>query len=60
MFAGLELRCATSNKSRRTFVTQLVNKGRILAELHGHNRISVTQSYIDMNDAFLARAVETL
>jgi len=60
MFAGLELRCATSNKSRRTFVTQLVNKGRILAELDGHNRISVTQSYIDMNDAFLARAVETL
>ena len=60
MFAGLELRCATSNTSRRTFVTQLVNKGRVLAELDGHNRISVTQSYIDMNDAFLARAVETL
>ena len=60
MFAGLELRCATSNTPRRTFVTQLVNKGRVLAELDGHNRISVTQNYIDMNDAFLARAVETL
>ena len=60
MFAGLELRCATSNTSRQTFVTQLVKKGRVLAELDGHNRISVTQSYIDMNDGFLARAVETL
>jgi integrase/recombinase XerD len=33
---------------------------RVLAELAGHSSISVTQRYIDVNDAQLARAVELL
>ena len=36
------------------FITQLANKGvgvRVLAELAGHSSISVTQRYIDVNDA---------
>ena len=48
---------------RRTFITQLADKGvgvRVLAELAGHSSISVTQRYIDVNDAQLARAVELL
>ena len=48
---------------RRTFITQLANKGvvvRVLAELAGHSSISVTQRYIDVNDAQLASAVELL
>ena len=43
--------------------TQLANKGmgvRVLAELAGHSSIAVTQRYIDVNDAQLARAVELL
>jgi integrase/recombinase XerD len=33
---------------------------RVLAELVGHSSIAVTQRYIDVNDAQLARAVELL
>ena len=33
---------------------------RVLAELAGHSSIAVTQRYIDVNDAQLARAVELL
>ena len=51
VFADFELRYATSHTPRRTFITQLANKGLVFAELDGHNSISVTQSYIDMNDA---------
>ena len=63
VFADCGLRGATSHTPRRTFITQLVNKGvgvRVLAELAGHSSISVTQRYIDMNYAQLARAVELL
>ena len=63
VFADCGLRGATSHTPRRTFITQLANKGmgvRVLAELAGHSSISVTQRYIDVNDAQLARAVELL
>ena len=63
VFADCGLRGATSHTPRRTFITQLANKGvgvRVLAELVGHSSISVTQRYIDVNDAQLARAVELL
>ena len=33
---------------------------RVLAESAGHSSILVTQRYIDVNDAQLARAVELL
>ena len=63
VFADFGLRGATSHTPRRTFITQLANKGvgvRALAELAGHSSISVTKRYIDVNDAQLARAVELL
>ena len=63
VFADCGLRGATSHTPRRTFITQLADKGvgvRVLAELAGHSSISVTQSYIDVNDAQMARAVELL
>ena len=63
VFSDCGLRGATSHTPRRTFITQLANKGvgvRVLAELAGHSSIAVTQRYIDVNDAQLARAVELL
>jgi integrase/recombinase XerD len=63
VFADCGLSGATSHTPRRTFITQLANKGvgvRVLAELAGHSSIAVTQRYIDVNDAQLARAVELL
>ena len=63
VFADCGLRGATSHTPRRTFITQLADKGvgvRVLADLAGHSSISVTQCYIDVNDAQLARAVELL
>ena len=63
VFADCGLRGATSHTPRRTFITQLANKGvgvRVLAELAGHSSIAVTQRYIDVNDAQCARAVELL
>ena len=63
VFADCGLRGATSHTPRRTFITQLANKGvgvRVLAELAGHSSIAVTQRYIDVKDAQLARAVELL
>jgi integrase/recombinase XerD len=59
--ADCGLRGATLHTPRRTFITQLANKGvRVLAELAGHSGISVTQRYIDVNDSQLASAVELL
>jgi len=63
VFADCGLHGATSHTPRRTFITQLANKGvgvRVLAELAGHSSIAVTQRYIDVNDAQCARAVELL
>jgi integrase/recombinase XerD len=63
VFSDCGLRGATSHTPRRTFITQLANKGvrvRVLAELAGHSSISVTQRYIDVNDAQCSRAVELL
>ena len=58
--AGIE---ASSHSGRRTFITKLANSGvnvRLLAALAGHQHISVTQRYIDVNDTQLANAVELL
>jgi integrase/recombinase XerD len=52
---------ASSHSMRRTFITNLANKGigvRVLASLAGHRSIAVTQRYIDVNDDMLRRAVE--
>ena len=54
---------ASSHSGRRTFITNLANKGisvRVLASLAGHKNISTTQCYIDVNDDMKRRAVELL
>lgn len=54
---------ATSHSGRRTFITELANKGvsvRVLAELAGHSSIATTQRYIDINDEMLKKAVELI
>ena len=52
---------ASSHSGRRTFITNLANKGisvRVLASLAGHKNISTTQCYIDVNDDMKRKAVE--
>lgn len=52
---------ASSHSGRRSFITNLANKGisvRVLASLAGHRSIAVTQKYIDVNDDMKRRAVE--
>ena len=55
------LDAATSHSGRRTFITTLAHKGvnvRVLAALAGHQNISTTQRYIDLNANVLRAAVE--
>ena len=52
---------ATSHSGRRTFITNLANKGvnvRVLAALAGHRHISTTQRYIELNEEVLKAAIE--
>jgi integrase/recombinase XerD len=52
---------ASSHSGRRTFITNLANKGisvRVLASLAGHKNISTTQCYIDVNDDMKRKAIE--
>jgi len=52
---------ASSHSGRRTFITNLANKGvsvRVLMALAGHRNISTTQAYIDVNDGMKRAAVE--
>ncbi len=52
---------ASSHSMRRSFITNLANKGisvRVLAEISGHRSIAVTQKYIDVNDDMKRHAVE--
>ena len=59
MAAGVDK--ATSHSGRRTFITNLANKGvnvRVLAALAGHRHISTTQRYIELNEEVLKAAIE--
>ena len=52
---------ASSHSTRRTFITNLAEKGisvRVLASLAGHRSIATTQRYIDVNDEQKRKAVE--
>ena len=54
---------ATSHSGRRSFITNLANKGigvRVFMSLAGHRNISTTQAYIDVNDDMKRRAVELI
>jgi integrase/recombinase XerD len=52
---------ATSHSGRRSFITNLANKGvsaHLLMELAGHKNLATTQCYIDVNDKLLFEAAE--
>jgi len=52
---------ASSHSGRRSFITNLANKGvnvRVLMELSGHKNMATTQRYIDVNEDLLKNAVE--
>ena len=58
-----KIESGSSHSGRRSFITNLANKGvhvRILQELAGHSSISVTQKYIDVNYDKLRASVELL
>lgn len=57
--AGLD--GATSHSGRRSFITNLANKGvsaHLLMHLAGHKNLATTQRYIDVNDELLFEAIE--
>lgn len=59
--AGIE--GASSHSCRRTFITELANKGvgaRVLMALSGHKSMAVLQRYIDVNDDIKKKAVALL
>jgi len=61
LFKQCGIEGASSHSPRRTFITNLAEKGvsvRVLQSLAGHRNISTTQVYIDVNDAMKRRAVE--
>ena len=61
LFKRCGIEGASSHSPRRTFITNLADKGvsvRVLQSLAGHRNISTTQAYIDVNDAMKRKAVE--
>lgn len=61
LFRSCGIEGASSHSPRRTFITNLADKGvsvRVLQSLAGHRNISTTQAYIDVNDAMKRKAVE--
>jgi site-specific recombinase XerD len=63
LFRQCGIEGASSHSPRRTFITNLAEKGvsvRVLQSLAGHRNISTTQVYIDVNDAMKRRAVELI
>ena len=54
---------ASSHSGRRSFITNLANKGvnvRVIAELASHKSIQTTQRYIEASETTLANAVDLL
>jgi len=54
---------ASSHTSRRSFITNLTNKGvnvSVIAELASHKSIQTTQRYIEASETTLAIAVDLL
>jgi integrase/recombinase XerD len=63
LFRNAGIAGASSHSMRRSFITNLANKGigvRVLASLAGHRSIAVTQRYIDVNDELLRNSVELI
>jgi integrase/recombinase XerD len=63
LFKNVGIEGASSHSPRRSFITNLADKGvsvRVLMSLAGHRNISTTQAYIDVNDAMKRKAVELI
>lgn len=63
MYRTAGLAGASSHSGRRTFITTLAHKGvgvRVLMALAGHQNMSTTQRYIDLNDEMLKVAVSLI
>ena len=61
LYENAHIKGASSHSGRRTFITNLANKGvnvRVIAELASHKSIQTTQRYIDTNETMLANAVD--
>ena len=61
LYENAHIKGASSHSTRRTFITNLANKGvnvRVIAELASHKSIQTTQRYIDTNDTMLSNAVD--
>lgn len=54
---------ASSHSGRRSFITKLAHSGvsaKVIMTLAGHQNLSTTQRYIDVNDEMLKQAVEVV
>jgi integrase/recombinase XerD len=63
MYKNAGVTGGSSHSGRRTFLTNLANKGigvRVLMSLAGHKNIGTTQAYLDVNDEQLRKAVELI
>ena len=61
LYAKAGIKGASSHSARRTFITNLANKGvgvRVIMGLSGHKALSSVQCYIDCNDDMKRKAVE--
>lgn len=61
LYADAGISGASSHSGRRTFITNLAERGvnpRLIQALARHSSLSTTMLYIDVNDAKLSRAVE--
>lgn len=60
IYKGAGLQNCSSHSGRRTFATEIANKGvsiRVLQKLLGHKNIQTTAIYVDANDDMLRKAV---
>ena len=54
---------ASSHSGRRWFITKLAHAGispKVIMELAGHQQLTTTQRYIDVNEEMMKKAVEVL
>jgi integrase/recombinase XerD len=63
LYAQAGIENASSHTGRRTFITNLAEKGvgvRVLMKLAGHANMATTQRYIDVRPAMMRNAVELI
>jgi len=63
MYRAAGVQGASSHSGRRWFITQLAHKGispKVIMTLAGHQHLTTTQRYIDVNDQMMRSAVDAL